>query len=313
MKRLMPSGLITFLQNNSKSNITKSDCFAITLPTGAVMYVTEGQFDITIPSGTAGWNGATTTFKATQYGRWVRGPITSEAGFNLNSNTMSLTCVPQQGTAFPGMSIGLLNAALNHLFDAATVWVYTAYMPAGQYGNVSNGIETKFQGTITKSPKIGRNAVEFECSDPLYACNMKVPSRLIQTQCPWSFVDANCTLAASDYTVNFTAKTGSTQQTLTPVSAFTQADGYFTQGVLTCLTGGNAGLSETVKIHSSGNIVLMVPLLLPVTAGDTFAVIKGCDKTLAMCKSTKKASGTVIDNSGNHGGEPFSPVPNVAT
>lgn len=311
MKRLMPSSLITFLQNNR--NCIKADCFAITLPTGVVMYVTEGQFDITIPSGTNGWTGATTTFKAAQYGRWVRGSITSAGGSNLSSNTMKLTCVPQQNTVFPGLSVGLLNAALNHLFDAAQVWVYTVYMPIGNYGNVSNGVETKFQGTITRTPGLGRNKIEFECADPLYLLNMKVPSRLMQTQCPWSFTDVNCTLTASDYTVNFTATGASTQTVLTPSSAFTQAAGYFNQGVVKCLSGANAGLSQTVKIHASGNITIMVPWLLPVTAGDTFAVIKGCDKTLTMCKGTIKASGASIDNSINFGGTPFAPVPSVAS
>lgn len=311
MKRLMPASLITFLQTNR--NIVKADCFVITLPTGAVLYVTEGQWDISFPIGTPGWTGGNVTFKANQYGRWQRGPITSEAGFNLASNTMPLTCIPQQGTAYPGLSIGILNAALNHLFDAATVWVYTAYFAVGSYGNVSVGVETKFQGTITRIPEIGRNKLVFECADPIYALNLKIPSRLMQTNCPWSFCDTNCTLAASDYTVNFTASGASTQSALTPTSAFTQAAGYFSQGVVTCLTGANAGLSATVKTHASGVLTLMVPWFLPVSSGDTFAVIKGCDKTLTMCTSTVKPGGSVVNNSANNGGTPFAPVPSTAT
>jgi hypothetical protein len=56
----------------------------------------------------------------------------------------------------------------------------------------------------------------------------------------------------------------------------------------------------------------MAAWLLPVAAGDTFSVIKGCDKTLATCKSTKKASGAIVDNSINFGGTPFVPVPQTA-
>ena len=80
---------------------------------------------------------------------------------------MELTCVPQAGTAYPGMSVGILSAALNGLFDAATVTVYTAYMPLGSYGNVSAGIETKFSGTITKVSDINRTRVVFECAAPV--------------------------------------------------------------------------------------------------------------------------------------------------
>jgi uncharacterized phage protein (TIGR02218 family) len=311
MKRLMPSGLISFLQANP--NCLKADLFVVTLPTGTILYATEGQLDITIPSGTAGWAGATTTFKSTTNGLWTRGAITSEASFQMSANTMALTCLAQAATSYPGLSVGLLNAALHGLFDAATVTVYTAYMPLNSYGNVSNGIETKFYGTITKVVNINRTKVEFECADPVYLLDMKVPARLLQSNCSLGFCDANCTLVAATYTQNFTAKTGSTQWVLTPVSAFTQAAAYFTQGVVKCLTGNNAGLSQTVKLHDgSGNLNLMNQWLLPVVAGDTFSVIAGCDKTMTACKSRKTAAGVSVDNSDNFVGMPFTPVPTTA-
>lgn len=309
MKRLMPAGLITFLQNNR--NVFKADLFIITLPTGTVLYATEGQFDITVPSGTPGWTGATTTFNALKYGRWSRGPITSEASFKLSANTMSLTCVAQPATLYPGLTIGILNAALNHLFDGSTVQVLTAYMPMNGYGNVSNGLETKWFGYITKVPSLNRNKVEFECADPFYRLNMKVPSRLFQSNCPWAFCDVNCTLSATNYTVNFLAKTGSTQLILIPVVAFTQAAGYFTQGVVKCTSGQNAGLSQTVKLHASGQLSLMVPWILPVAVNDGFSVIAGCDKTLTSCKGRVQANGTPVDNSLHHGGTPFVPPPST--
>jgi uncharacterized phage protein (TIGR02218 family) len=283
MKRLMPSGLRTFLQANP--NCLKADLFAVALPTGTMMYATEGEWDITVPSGTPGWTGLTKIFSSTTYGRWSRGAITSEAGFNLNANSMTLTCVPQQGTAFPGASVGLLSAAANGLFDASTVSVFTAYMPANGYGNVSAGVETKFFGFIEKVSKLNRTGVEFEVQDPLYLLNEKVPKRLIQSGCPWSFGDGNCNppggIAA--YTQAFTAKSGSTQWVLTPVTAFSQAAGYFTQGVVKCVTGANAGLSQTVKLHASGNLTVTSPWILPVAAGDTFSVVAGCDKSASTC------------------------------
>ena len=311
MKRLMPSGLITYLQSNP--NVSRADLFAITLPTGTTLYATSGQFSITVPSGTNGWSGSTTTFHATTYGVWTRGAITTEAGFECKANTMDLTCVPQQATAYPGMTLGILNAALNSLFDGATVTVYTVYMPLGNYGNVSYGVETKFFGTITKVNDISRSKVDFECADPLYLLNMKVPARLLQSNCPLGFCDSNCGLTAATYTQAFTAKAGSTQWLLTPVSAFSQASGYFTQGVVTCVTGNNAGLSQTVKSHDgSGNLNLMNPWLLSVTAGDTFSVIAGCDKTLTSCKTRKTAAGASVDNSVHFEGMPFTPVPSTA-
>src|SRR5258706_463816 len=101
MKRLMPSTLITFLQNNP--NCLRADLFLILLPTGGAITATDGQFDITVPGGTPGWTGlGPKTFSASTTGVWSRGAITSEAGFSLAGNSMTLTCVPMLTTAYPG-------------------------------------------------------------------------------------------------------------------------------------------------------------------------------------------------------------------
>lgn len=293
-------------------NALKADCFAISLPTGQTLYATEGQWDLTVPAALSP-SGTAMTFHAYQHGKWSRGKITSEASFRCQSSTMALTLTPKAGATYPGLNISVLNAAFNHLFDGAQVWVWTAYMPFGKYGTVQV-VETKFQGRITKTPQIGRIQCQFEVADPFFLLNQKVPSRLFQSNCYKSFADANCGLSAGNYTVNLTAKTGSTQITLTPTSAFSQADGYFTQGVVTCLTGANAGLSQTVKAHANGVITLMVPWLLPVAAGDTFAAIKGCDQTPTSCAGMKWVNGTTEpgDWRVRFGGTPYVPPPSTS-
>ena len=290
-------------------NALKADCFAIALPTGQTLYATEGQFDLTIPAALSPV-GAPMTFHAYQYGAWNRGKITSEASFRCQSNSMPLTLLPKMGAMYPGLALSVLNAAFNHLFDGAVVWVWCAYMPFGQYGTVQV-VETKFQGRIVRSPGIGRVKCEFEVADPFFLLNQKAPSRLFQSNCYKSFADANCGLNPANYTVTFTAKTGSTQTTLTPTNAFSQADGYFTQGVVTCLSGANVGLSQTVKSHVGGVITLMVPWLLPIAAGDTFSAIKGCDQTPTTCAGMKWANGEAEPGNWQirFGGTPYCPPP----
>ena len=303
----MPASLISFLANNR--NCLKADLFLIVLPTGQTLAATNGQWDITVPSGTGGWAGDTTTFSATSYGTASRGAITTEAGFALSANTMGLTLVPKKTTQYPGTNVGILSAALNGLFDAAQISVYTAYMPHDGYGDVSNGIETKFVGTITKITKITRLSVEFDCADALMLLNLKVPTRLLQANCMWGFCDSNCSLDINTYTQAFTAQAGSSQLALSPVTPFTQADGWATQGVVKCTAGANKGLSQAVQNHTGGVLQLLAPFLLPVAPGDTFTVIAGCDKTLTACKTRQTAAGAAVDNSLYFGGMPFMDPP----
>jgi Phage conserved hypothetical protein BR0599/Uncharacterized conserved protein (DUF2163) len=290
-------------------NAIKADCFTISLPNGQTIYATDGQWNITVPA----LLGGPLTFNAALNGLWSRGKITSEAGFRCQASNMTLSVVPKIGAMYPGLNIGLLGAAVNHLFDGAHVWVWTAWMPFGQYGNVQV-LETKWQGWILRSPQIGRVLCQFECGDPFFLLNQKVPSRLLQSNCYKSFADVNCGLDATKYTVNFTAAAGSTQYTLTPLSAFAQVDGYFTQGIVTCLTGANAGLSQTVKSHTGGVIAVTMPWLLPVSAGDTFAAIKGCDQTPTTCAGMTQANGTPEPQNFQlrFGGTPYVPAPSTS-
>jgi uncharacterized phage protein (TIGR02218 family) len=318
----MPQSLINFLQTVGK-NCERADLFAIGLPTGQTLFLTSGGWDLTVPFGTAGWNGnenpsigfQTTTFSSSLYGRWSRGAITSEASFQLNSNTMKLSCISKSGETYPGIPMGILEAALNGLFDGALLDVWTAYMPKGGYGNVSNGIETKFTGTITKLDEIGRVNVVFDCADPFYLLgpSTKIPTRLIQSTCPWSFGDSNCDVAGGAGNPRpFTALAGSTQWVLIPYQfVIDEAAGYWQQGVVTCLTGNNTGLSQSVKISTAPAIgvattlTMMAPWLMPVQAGDTFQVRAGCDKSMSTCISK-------FDNLIHYGGAPFVPVPTTA-
>lgn len=312
MKRnIYPSAASAIAWWAANPNALKADCISVALPTGQTLYVTEGQMDLTVPAGLSP-SGNAITFSASLYGKWNRGKITSEASFDCRSNTMALTMVPKSGAAYPGSgtSMTMLNAAFNHLFDGAEVWVWTAYMPFGEYGAVQV-FETKFQGRIIKSPEMGRLLCKFDCADPLFLLNQKVPSRLIQSNCYKSFADANCGLNAAKYTVSFIASAASTQVGLTPSAAFSQPDGYFTQGVVTCVSGQNSGLSQTVKAHTGGVLTVTVPWLLPIAAGDAFSVIKGCDQTPTTCAGMKQADGTPEPDNWQtrFGGTPYVPPP----
>ena len=80
-------------------------------------------------------------------------------------------------------------------------------------------------------------------------------------------------------------------------TGLSQADGYFSAGLLTFNTGNNAGLTVTIKKQVGGQLELFIPTAFSIQVGDTFTVVAGCDKTLATCKAK-------FNNVANFGGFP---------
>ena len=81
------------------------------------------------------------------------------------------------------------------------------------------------------------------------------------------------------------------------VISVAQADGYFSNGVITFTSGNNAGLSATIKNHASNQIDLFISTAFGLQVGDTFTITAGCDKTAATCSSK-------FSNLNNFGGFP---------
>jgi uncharacterized phage protein (TIGR02218 family) len=84
------------------------------------------------------------------------------------------------------------------------------------------------------------------------------------------------------------------------------ADAYFTGGVATWHTGGNAGVSREILgwVQSTRTLTLFSPPPLLPVAGDVLRLQPGCDKRKATCQS-------VFNNYLNFRGEPFVPGANA--
>lgn len=97
--------------------------------------------------------------------------------------------------------------------------------------------------------------------------------------------------------------TGVTDSRVFTDSGLTDTAGTFEQGVVSWLTGGNAGLSKEVKAHATGGVFTLVePMPYAINAGDTFTVSVGCLKRhVEDCK-------TRYDNLHNFRGEPHRPT-----
>ncbi|WP_439891607.1 DUF2163 domain-containing protein [Ralstonia sp. 25C] len=82
--------------------------------------------------------------------------------------------------------------------------------------------------------------------------------------------------------------------------SYTYSIGYFAYGTVTFLTGANAGYSTEVKSFAPGVVTVALPFPFPVSAGDTYTIVAGCDRTFGTCK-------TRFNNVVNFRGEPYVP------
>ena len=129
--------------------------------------------------------------------------------------------------------------------------------------------------------------------------------RIFQKCCSANLGDAKCgvSLDGAAYTTSDHILTtdGATLLT-TSLSAY--ADGWFSNGKLTFLSGANAGSVVTIKsdslAHGVHSLELWVPLAAPLAVGDAMTVVAGCDKTFETCR-------TQFSNATNFRGFPHMP------
>lgn len=308
--------LLAFLRTHSEMEI--ADLYLILLPNGQFIAATDWELDI-LNAGAP-----PTTYFATKFGRWQRGPITSEASFALAANTMTLQVtiptdpVTDQPAAvfFPGTNAPMFQTVNSGLFDKAIVWVFTAYAPLdfdipNRHANgfdTSLGLETKFMGEITNISSLDRSQCTFEVADLFYRLNLNSPPNLIQSPCPFTVFDGHCALSAAAFQVAGQVAAGSTQTVINTTAALGSVGTDtlpYTLGVVKFTSGQNAGMAAKIKQqNSTTQFVLDVPFVLTINIGDQFILQPGCDLQQLTCLN--KYSNLI-----HFGGKPFTPQPEV--
>jgi uncharacterized phage protein (TIGR02218 family) len=297
MKQI-PMALLDVLLSIDVESTYIADLFTITLPSGLVMRATDGQLPVTYGAN---------QFLPTRWGSWRcegtkcgLGPMNAEANFEVLANDEEL---------LPQWNCSVNEAAQLGLFDAATILIQTAYMP-DVWGDTALGVVTRFGGQISAFTPVGRTTIKGKAGPYTFTFNQPMPRKVLQPQCGWTLGDAGCTVNLASFTFANAVASGSNNIYVTPAVAFTQADGYFTQGVIKMTSGQNSGIAVQIQDHSGGILRLVKPFLFPVNIGDTFEVIAGCDHTVQSCQ--QKFSNTVLGSIPNHyGGMPF--IPNRET
>ena len=197
--------------------------------------------------------------------------------------------------------VPLLQAAWQGQLDGALLQLERAFMPA--YGDTSPGTVVLFAGRISDID-CTRTGIDLKCRSHLELLNIQMPRRLWQSSCTHTFGDAMCEFDRSALQGTFSAGPGSTQAKIATFLSPTPANLYI-QGTINGLTGGNAGSSRTISNMVAGWIYVKLPFLSPVIDGDEFALLPGCDRTLASCTNA-------FNNANHFGGFPYVPTPETA-
>jgi hypothetical protein len=292
MKTQMSPELIAYHKSPASLSCFRVNLYTITLISGQVLSMTDGQVDIQ-------FNGL--TYYASKYGSWFRTEaIKTSLGLDSQETGIGVYA-PSTVFAF-GTSVSLLSAIYLGLFESCIVKIETLSMPT--YGDVSMGSEIKFYGFQTDTPKIGRTEVNFKLNDWNYILNTQVPNRLITASCNWVLYGVGCGIKEANF-----AHSGviveQQSNSITVAQSLGQVPGYFTQGVLRFTSGVNSGLSYSIKSDAGGVFTLATKTFQPPAFQDRFTAFAGCDHSILQC--TQRFS-----NLNNFGGFSFVPVPESA-
>ena len=249
----------------------------------------------------------------------LRDSITTRRG--IQPSSLTLTIVPQADN--PGGPVTIAGGqfvaqAAAGVLDGAS-WLmskaFFAIPPAGYQIDTSPGL-VPWWGGVTGTVNSGRFLCEVDIEEnTALLTNVMMPRNLIQAGCVHTLFDAGCTLLKSNntYTGTLTAVSGNTLTT--SLAPGTYADGYFNLGIIKFTSGALNGTSFTVQAssHTGGNVTVTTirPFPTAPSAGDSFSIIPGCDKSVAMCSSSKfkLPGGSFGSNILHYRGAPFVPNP----
>lgn len=268
--KTLPTALATHMAGGTT---TLADLLKITRKDGTVFAFTSAADDVTISSVT----------------------YLSSQGLNISSLEAAA------GLAVDNLELTTLDdgSTFNRLDVLSGVWRNADFVISRyNWASPSDGVEVRMVGTVGEV-HLKRGSIVAELRGLQQALQQPIGSVTSKT-CRARLGDTLCTKSLTAFTFTGAVTTATSNQVFTD-SSKAQADDYFAEGILTWLTGVNAGLIVKVKAFSTGGVfTLSLPMLSTITVGNTFSVVAGCRKRLDDC-STK------FSNVLNFQGEPHLP------
>jgi uncharacterized phage protein (TIGR02218 family) len=260
---------------NTRTDIVVFDLYTITLAGGTVLRYSGTDVPVTV-------NGMT----------WQLGP-TFERGrtrltIGVQVDTLDVTLIADNSQTLAGAPI--LQYAARGGFDNAQLRIERAFKGQGDADVV--GMIEWFRGRFGDVLP-NRSMARLVVKSSTELLDVMVPREVYQPGCANTVYDGACGVDRASKTVNGSTASSTdatrTIVTINPTGAVntpTVANGYFDLGVISWITGANAGQSRTVKRHQgqvtagvlpAQVITMLSPLLYPAAPGDTFAIYPGCN------------------------------------
>ena len=141
---------------------------------------------------------------------------------------------------------------------------------------------TLFDGRIDGA-KFTPQAVELPVRSWLDALNYPMPRRRFSKLCNYKLYDGRCTIDKAANTVTGTATSGDSRH-LGDTANLNQAADYWNYGTLEITTGLNIFMQRQVVDFAGSSVLIDFPFPNPVSSGDAYKVVRGCEKTFSACK-----------------------------
>lgn len=232
------------------------------------------------------------------------GPIISRDGITLSLgmevDNLSVTIDVTDEETFE--SLRIVQAFHNGQMDGARFKLERIFMDASTPTDTSAGTIKLFEGRIIE-PEFDRNTIQASVASDLDELNVQMPRNLYQPSCSNTLFDHACGLNRENYALETVIAAGSTASRI--LCDINQPQGWFTQGVIEFLEGGNKGLKRTIRLHELDVLLLTLPLLEDPEVGQRIKVYPGCDKRLETCQNR-------FNNFARFRGAPFIPIPETS-
>lgn len=277
-----PGALVALL--NSGAPLSLADLYTITLLDGTVYRWSGHDLPHTLDGHT-----------------WSLGPGFSRDRLKwtvgVAVDSMSLTITDNLATLINGQ--GLIAFIRAGGLRGATIQVDRAFWGIDDAGPV--GTLLWFIGHVAEITEITRHEAQLNVKSPLEGLDVQVPRDVYQPGCLNTLYGAACGVDRTAFVIAGTVTVASSAARTVFGHGLAQPAGWFNLGVVTMTDGANAGISRTVKQHTSTQIQALQPWPFAVTVGTSFSIVPGCDKTVQTCDAK-------FSNKPRFRGQPYVPV-----